>query len=220
VKIDIEKILKDLEKHLDDSSNSTQVIENKNKWFKANITPLNMQIKNIPNDEKADYGKQLKILNDSVNKTFEKKLNEISEIEEQKNHVVNYDININTADLRKGALNPITIIYHALIEYFEKMNFDISFGEEITTTKYGFDSLNVPITHPTRQTSETFYLNDTNTIIMRQQNTEGTARALANAAIKYKKHPEEVRVVTCGKTYRNDDDDAVHSHQFHQLDFV
>jgi phenylalanyl-tRNA synthetase alpha chain len=56
--------------------------------------------------------------------------------------------------------------------------------------------------------------------MMRQQNTEGTARALENASLKFKKNPAELRVVTCGKTYRNDDDDATHSHQFHQLDFV
>jgi phenylalanyl-tRNA synthetase alpha subunit len=56
---------------------------------------------------------------------YEAKVKEIEEIIEQKVHQVNYDITLHSTQIQNGSLSPITLIYYKLVEYFEKMNFDI-----------------------------------------------------------------------------------------------
>ena len=47
------------------------------------------------------------------------------------------------------------------------MGFDIVDGPEIETVEYNFDALNIPKTHPSRDLTDTFYLNDS--IVLRTQ---------------------------------------------------
>ena len=50
---------------------------------------------------------------------------------------------------------------------FSKMGFDIVDGPEIETVEYNFEALNIPKTHPSRDLTDTFYLNDS--IVLRTQ---------------------------------------------------
>jgi phenylalanyl-tRNA synthetase alpha chain len=77
--------------------------------------------------------------------------------------------------------------------------------------KYNFDNLNIPSTHPTRETSETFY---TKTQSLRTQNTASSAQFIENNQDK------EIRIANFGYVYRNDELDATHSPQFNQVDFI
>jgi len=212
-KIDIEKIIKKLDDLLSDDLNETQMLERKNTYFKANISPLNANIKNIPNNEKAEYGKQLKVLNDSINQLYISKISKLREKNENKNNIVDYDITISTSDFSKGGLHPVSIVFKKILEFFKQYNFTIETGSEVEDVLYNFDNLNLPEGHPTRDTSETFYLENTK-YTLRTQGTAHTARVIHN------NKNEEIRYVIPTWVYRNDDDDATHSHQFHQLDFV
>jgi phenylalanyl-tRNA synthetase alpha chain len=49
---------------------------------------------------------------------------------------------------------------------------------------------------------------------MRTQATAGSAEFIEN------NQGSDIRIANLGYTYRNDDDDASHSHQFNQYDFV
>jgi phenylalanyl-tRNA synthetase alpha chain len=99
-----------------------------------------------------------------------------------------------------------------VIEYFKNLDFQIVDGEEIVEEKYNFDYLNIDKNHPARSLQDSYYLDASK--MLRTHNTAITAQRLENNAEK------DLRVLSYGNVYRNDEDDATHSHQFMQVDIV
>lgn len=204
----IQKFISELETAI----NETQVIEKRNNFIKNIINPLYAKINSAEIVDKSSYGKGLNDFKNQIIEIATNKINEFSQKSNTSSSDKSYDLTIDSSKLSKGALNPITIVTQQICEYFKKLNFDIKTNEEVTKVKYNFDNLNVPKFHPTRNTSESFYIsNDT---MLTVQNTAMTAIFIEN-----NQNPD-IRVAAYGYVYRNDDDDASHSHQFNQLDFV
>jgi phenylalanyl-tRNA synthetase alpha chain len=212
--IDIKKLIDELETSVKACQNETQIIEAKNIFLKNTVNPLYSKIKTLPDSEKSEYGKNLNLLKEKVNSLVEEYLSSILQEKEKKEHKVDYDIELNSTNLTKGSVSPITLVFRQILSYFQKLNFTIQSGEEVMDAKYNFDHLNIPVTHPTREPSETFYLNEEKTLSLRTQNTASSAQFIDNFK------GDEIRVANFGYVYRNDDDDPTHSHQFNQIDFI
>ena len=70
----------------------------------------------------------------------------------------------------------------------------------------------MPKGHPARDAQDTFYI-EGDTLLLRSQTSPVQIRTmLAN------EEKEPIRIICPGKTYRRDDDDATHSHQFSQME--
>src|SRR3990172_1984396 len=63
-----------------------------------------------------------------------------------------------------GSLHPITKIQRILVDFFVSMGFVVVEGPEVETEFYNFTALNVPLHHPARASSDTFYF-DKNTLL-------------------------------------------------------
>jgi phenylalanyl-tRNA synthetase alpha chain len=72
--------------------------------------------------------------------------------------------------------------------------------------------MNLPKDHPARDMQDTFYI--TPDILMRTQTSPVQARTME--AHDFSKGP--LKMVSPGRVYRRDTDDATHSHQFHQME--
>ena len=92
------------------------------------------------------------------------------------------------------------------------MGYDVVDGPEVEEDKYNFELLNIPKGHPQRDAQDTFYIQD-DEILLRSQTSPVQVRTM----MKYN-GTEPVRMIRPGKTYRRDDDDATHSHQFMQIE--
>ena len=92
------------------------------------------------------------------------------------------------------------------------MGYDVVDGPEIEEDRYNFELLNIPKGHPARDAQDTFYLKD-NEILLRSQTSPVQARTMLDG-----KGEIPIRMICPGKTYRRDDDDATHSHQFMQIE--
>ena len=88
------------------------------------------------------------------------------------------------------------------------MGFDIVDGPEIETVEYNFDALNIPKTHPSRDLTDTFYINDS--IILRTQTSPVQIRYMLE-------HGAPLRMICPGKVYRPDYDIS-HTPMFHQME--
>jgi phenylalanyl-tRNA synthetase alpha chain len=205
-------LIDELKNLLKNAKNETQAIEIKNIFNKTKLNPLYAKLKEKADKEKNIFGKLINEIKIESNEIIEQKINYFKSLEEKNNHIVNYDISINTTNLEKGALNPISLVIQDILGYFESLNFTIQSGEEVMSIKYNFDNLNIPLTHPTREASETFYTDDGWSL--RTQNTASSAQFMDN------NQDEEIKVANFGYVYRNDEDDATHSHQFNQVDFI
>ena len=109
-----------------------------------------------------------------------------------------------------GARNPFHIIQDEMIEIFTGMGFEVAEGPEVELDSYNFELLNIPKDHPARDMQDTFYINEN--LLLRTHTSPVQARTMEKAK------GQPVRIICPGKTYRRDDDDATHSHQFAQIE--
>ena len=72
--------------------------------------------------------------------------------------------------------------------------------------------LNIPKGHPARDAQDTFYI-EGEEILLRSQTSPVQVRTMLKGEGKL-----PIRMICPGKTYRRDDDDASHSHQFMQIE--
>lgn len=92
------------------------------------------------------------------------------------------------------------------------MGYDVVDGPELEQDKYNFELLNIPKGHPVRDAQDTFYIKDEELLLRSQTSPVQIRVMLAN------KEKKPIRMICPGKTYRRDDDDATHSHQFTQIE--
>ncbi len=89
------------------------------------------------------------------------------------------------------------------------LGFEYLEGPELEDFQYNFSALNYPPDHPAMDDQDTFYVTDD--LVLRTQCT-----ALQGRVYELRKPP--LRVVTVGRTYRNEAIDRTHNHTFHQVD--
>jgi phenylalanyl-tRNA synthetase alpha chain len=180
---------------------------------KGLITLLNQEIKNIPNEEKKEFGlkvNELRGLFESFYNT--KKLELETEILNEKLRKEAIDISLPSVKVVTGAPNILEKLIEEVEEVCMSMGYDVVDGPEIEEDKYNFEMLNIPKGHPARDAQDTFYL-EGEEILLRSQTSPVQVRTMLEG-----KGEVPIRMICPGKTYRRDDDDATHSHQFMQIE--
>lgn len=117
-----------------------------------------------------------------------------------------------TADLEEmtiGHRHPLYQTMEKLENIFMTMGFDIVEGPEIETVANNFDLLNSPMDHPSREKSDTFYI-DPETVLRTHTS------CVQIRTMKQSQPP--IRMVSAGRTFRFDEVDATHSPMFHQIE--
>lgn len=206
-----EQIIAEFKKLLEEQTNVAKLIENKNIFFKKHVATLYTQLKALPPDQKKDAGLEINAFNQELTALFETKKAQLETASELTSNKVNYDINVDTYDLSKGSKTILSIINDKIIEYFKALNFQIVDGDEVTTIENNMDRLNIDKNHPARDPKDTFYIDAQR--MLRTHCTANTAEAIHN-------QDKEIKILSYGNVYRNDDDDLTHSHQFSQIDIV
>lgn len=214
--VDYEKyrnILESLKEKLnDDSLNETQIIEIKNSFINKHLLPIYEKLKLSSVEEKKELGKVANFFKNDINILIEEHLKHCRSLLESSSHEVPYDILIKSANLNKTNLTPLNIVTNEVIQYFKNLGFQIIEGDEIVEEKYNFDYLNIDQNHPARSQQDSYYINGSR--MLRTHNTAISSQKLENNTNK------DLRVLSYGNVYRNDEDDATHSHQFMQVDIV
>ncbi|MGO1469208.1 MAG: phenylalanine--tRNA ligase subunit alpha [Tissierella sp.] len=153
----------------------------------------------IANDIRQEIEKKLlEIKTELINKAKREK------IEEEK-----IDITIDTDEIMVGHRHPLLKTIDELEDLFISMGFTVVEGPEIETVKNNFDALNSPENHPSRDLSDTFYLNDE--LLLRTHTSPVQIRAM-------KEMGAPLKIISAGRTFRFDDVDDTHSPMFHQLE--
>lgn len=180
---------------------------------KGIISELNSEIKNIPNEEKKEFGQKVNEVRNLFNDFYEVKKNEFETLllnEKLSSEAI--DISLPATKVVTGAPNILEKLIEEVEEVFMSMGYDVVDGPEIEYDKYNFEMLNIPKGHPARDAQDTFYL-EGEEILLRSQTSPVQVRTMLEG-----KGEIPVRMICPGKTYRRDDDDATHSHQFMQIE--
>src|SRR4051812_48587330 len=107
-----------------------------------------------------------------------------------------------------GRLHLLTHTRRELEDIFVGLGFRVVEGPEVDTVAYNFDGLNHDITHPARQWSDTFYVDDD--IVLRTHTSPMQVRSMME-------QPPPLYIVIPGACFRRDND-ATHTPQFHQVE--
>lgn len=209
-------IIESLEKELEVIKNKNDLANLKALYLGKNgiVTNLSLKMKDIPNEEKREYGKFLNEIKDEVSLKFETLLKEIERKElEEKLESEKIDITLPSKKMKKGSLHPMTRIQNEFEDIFVSMGYTVYDGPEIESDENCFQKLNIPKGHPARDAQDTFYLKDEyENFLIRSQTSTAQVRAMEE-----NKEKGPIRIVCPGKVYRRDED-ATHSHQFMQIE--
>ena len=214
-KEEIKKVLDNINNDLSNINNLNDLNEIKNKYMskKGIITELSSNIKNISNEDKKEYGLLINELRNTFNTKYEEKLKLLEDIKlNEKLISEKIDITLPATKIKQGSPNILEKIIEEVEELLMSMGYDVVDGPEIEEDRYNFELLNIPKGHPARDAQDTFYLKD-NEILLRSQTSPVQARTMLDG-----KGEIPIRMICPGKTYRRDDDDATHSHQFMQIE--
>lgn len=179
---------------------------------KGPINELMSIMGTLSSSEKKDFGKSLNELKTEINTLLEEVKTKL-ETEElnRKLQSEKIDITLPSTKLKVGGVHPITKIIDEVEELFISMGYDVVEGPEVEDDLYNFEKLNLPKGHPARDAQDSFYI--TAEKLLRTQTSPVQARTME---ANLEKGP--IRMICPGKTYRRDNDDATHSHQFTQIE--
>ena len=176
---------------------------------KGEFTAIMKGMAEIAAEKRAEFGKMTNQLKVVLQDRFDEKFNTLKEMAKQerlKNETI--DITLPGRKANEGSLHPLTKTVAEIKEIVSDMGFDIVDGPEIEYVKYNFDALNIPKTHPSREVSDTFYIQDD--VVLRTQTSGMQIRYMLD-----RKPP--FRMVSIGKVYRPDYD-VSHTPMFHQME--
>ena len=121
------------------------------------------------------------------------------------------DVTIPGKRAQVGHKHPMYTALDEFKEIFINMGFEIFDGPEIEQEDYNFTKLNTPADHPAREWSDTFYLTEDSSVLLRTQTSPMQIRAM-------EEHGVPIRMISPGRVYRKDEVDATHSPMFHQIE--
>lgn len=139
------------------------------------------------------------------------------------------DITLPGISRELGHIHPITKTIQQICGIFLSLGFRVVEGPEIETEKYNFETLNIPLEHPSRDAFDTFYLKGASSQGL-PPTRQGAGQAGAREKHLLRSHTSPVQtrfmeknkppfsIIVPGRVYRPDATDASHSFMFHQVE--
>ena len=211
MKEEILKIKEEVQKYIEESETLQKLEEIRVNYMgkKGIFTELSKKMKDLAADERPKMGQVINEVKEKINSFLDEKNKELKEKElNEKLEKEIIDISLPGTKYNFGTQHPINETTELIKNIFSKMGFDIVDGPEIETVEYNFDALNIPKIHPSRDLTDTFYINDF--IILRTQTSPVQIRYMLE-------HGAPLRMICPGKVYRPDYDIS-HTPMFHQME--
>jgi len=177
---------------------------------KNSIKPLFAEMRNVPNEQKKDFGQALNNLKNAA----EQKFNSLKESIEQNaadNEKSSLDLSLPSETNLLGSRHPVSLVMNHMINIFEKIGFVVEEEREIEDDWHNFTAMNTPDDHPARDMQDTFYLKNSVTNLLRTHTSSVQARVMT-------KQEPPIRIIAPGRVYRNETISARSHCQFHQIE--
>ena len=174
---------------------------------KGLLKELFAAIKDIPNEQKRDYGQAV----NAVKQAAENRLEAFrDQFIQAKAAPATADLTRPTVQEQPGARHPISIIRNRIIDIFGHIGFTVADGPEIEDDWHNFTALNIPKDHPARDMQDTFFMQGAPGMVLRTHTSPIQVRYM-------EAHQPPIRIISPGRVYRVDND-STHSPVFHQVE--
>lgn len=176
---------------------------------KGIIKELMGEIKNVPVEQKKEFGLVLNELKKRAEEKYESyKVSLESAVDEKP---IDIDITATSYPFKSGTKHPVSLVKERMIQIFEKIGFSIFDGPEIEDDWHNFTALNTPKDHPSRDMQDTFFLTEDKEYVLRTHTSSAQIRALET-------QPLPLRIITPGRVFRNETISARAHCSFHQVE--
>lgn len=177
---------------------------------KGEITAILKEMGKLSKEERPVIGEVANKVRESIEGSISSKKEELKSIEKAKKLLEEViDVTMPAKSVKVGKKHPISQIVDEVSEIFMGMGFSIAEGPEVETVENNFDALNAPKDHPSRDMSDTFYIN--NELLLRTQTSPVQVRTMKNEELP-------IKIISPGRCFRFDAPDATHSPMFHQIE--
>lgn len=211
--VDVNEIILKAKEDLAKDLTLEEIVQLKNNYLskKGQLSSLMSEMRNLTNEERKELGMKINETKATLEKLFfdklelaqEKKLNE--ELLKDK-----IDLTLPGTNYLSGYQNPFYKVIKEIEDIFIGMGYSIEDGPEVDKDHYVFELLNIPKDHPARDMQDTLYIDEET--LLRSHTSSIQAHVMEKA------HGQPIKIICPGKTYRRDDDDMTHSHQFAQVE--
>ena len=177
---------------------------------KGEVTSILKQMGKLSAEERPVMGALANQVREEIEASLEEKNSALNTLLLQKQlQEEELDITLPGSEVEMGKRHPLQLALDEFKEIFLGMGFDVVAGPEVELDKYNFEMLNMPKSHPARDTQDTFYI--TENVLLRTQTSPMQVRTMLE-------QQPPIRVIVPGRVYRADEVDATHSPIFHQIE--
>jgi len=181
------------------------------------LKPLMGEMRNIPNDQKRDFGQLVNRAKEVAQAKYDA-LQAATRENAGADAGAKLDLTAPAEPLPLGSRHPIALTMRRIIGIFERIGFTVAEGPEVEDDWHNFTAMNTPEDHPARDMQDTFYVAagmpagpDNADMLLRTHTSSVQARTMEN-------NRPPIRIIAPGRVYRNETISARSHAQFHQVE--
>ena len=178
---------------------------------KSPIQKLFADLKDMPVEEKKTLGMEVnsfKAFIETECENYKEKLEMDLINQKLKEDII--DLTLPGSEDELGTLHPLRKTVREIEDLFIRLGYTVVEGSLIESDLYNFEKLNLPKDHPARDMQDSFYIDPNR--LLRSQTSPVQIHEMENNLNK------NLKIISPGKVFRRDNDDATHSHEFEQIE--
>ena len=174
---------------------------------KGILNDLFDKFKEVPNDQKKEFGQKINTLKQAV----QAKLYDLKNAGQSALILEKEDLTRPGFPLDLGSRHPINLVKSKIVDIFKSIGFAVADGPEIEDDWHNFTALNLPEYHPARDMQDTFFIETDPDVLLRTHTSSIQVRYMEN-------NEPPMRILAPGRVFRNE---AISSRShciFHQIE--
>jgi len=207
---DLTELVKEAQQDIDTADSLAELEQLRIKYLgkKGVVTSKLKQLKDLPPEERPQFGQQVNEAKQQISDKLEDHKNTLHQHALSKQLIQDtIDVTLPGRGQKAGGSHPITRTIERIEDYFQRLGFDMAQGPEIEDEYHNFEALNIPEHHPARAMHDTFYFD--NGMLLRTHTSPVQIRVM-------KSQQPPIRTIACGRVYRCDSD-LTHTPMFHLI---
>ena len=188
---------------------------------KSEIIGCLKALKDCDPTEKAQRGKVLNAVKTAIETVIAEQTKVLQSRERLRNLGNPIDPTLPSPYPSAKPLHPLTQVRKRITDIFKQLGYSVAEGTELETEWFCFDALNAPENHSSRSDKDTFFLPDKEVATTPRKANEKYLLRTQTSTVQIRtllKHKPSLKIISPGRVFRRDTDDATHRFNFHQVE--
>ena len=181
---------------------------------KGEITELFNEFREVPKEEKKEFGQALNQLRQQAEARINEMREQFDAVRAQQDKL---DLTRTPDPIELGTRHPLSLVREEIVDIFSRIGFTVAEGPEVEDDKHVYGMLNFAPEHPARDMQDTFFIEKEigvqkpTDVLLRSHTSSVQTRVMTS-----QKPP--IRVLCPGRVYRNEAISARAHCFFHQVE--